>query len=295
MLKALTIGSNDDDDLNGTQQEQQAQWLPSFYSDFRRRAVNLLGREFRRFPGLLALSLITRRKKSENAAADEAIGASELSGHVSHHDLARLERYKNNQADYHLVMDLVPTLARLYFTRGLKPELSAHQRLLLAAMGLQNKSVEEVEAEMAAAQPAGQQQQTMKATQLLGLFNKMMNKFEAAVRARLEGAIAERLASETPRAVSGTNGNGQPSETMEEELEKAGEEAEAERKREAALASLDLEELARYRIKGSDENWERALKKGGSALLSVKSGEKRVGDDPPEGAAKKKKKKKTKA
>ena len=31
------------------------------------------------------------------------------------YDLKRLQMYSNNMADYHLIMDLVPSLARLYF------------------------------------------------------------------------------------------------------------------------------------------------------------------------------------
>jgi len=38
---------------------------------------------------------------------------------VTAHDLNRLEKYAQNMVDYHMVMDLLPTLARLYFTRRL--------------------------------------------------------------------------------------------------------------------------------------------------------------------------------
>lgn len=31
------------------------------------------------------------------------------------YDLKRLSMYSNNMADYHLIMDLLPSLARLYF------------------------------------------------------------------------------------------------------------------------------------------------------------------------------------
>lgn len=34
---------------------------------------------------------------------------------ISNYDLKRLEMYSNNLVDYHLVVDLMPALARMYF------------------------------------------------------------------------------------------------------------------------------------------------------------------------------------
>lgn len=39
----------------------------------------------------------------------------ELDVYLTKYDIKRLEMYSNNLVDYHLVMDLVPALARLYF------------------------------------------------------------------------------------------------------------------------------------------------------------------------------------
>lgn len=48
----------------------------------------------------------------------------ELDLFLSPHDLNRLEKYAQNMVDYHMVMDLLPTLARLYFTRWLDISLN---------------------------------------------------------------------------------------------------------------------------------------------------------------------------
>jgi len=48
----------------------------------------------------------------------------ELDLFLTPHDLNRLEKYAQNMVDYHLVMDLLPTLARLYFTRRLDVHLN---------------------------------------------------------------------------------------------------------------------------------------------------------------------------
>ena len=49
--------------------------------------------------------------------------------------------------DYHVVLDLLPTLASLYFEQRLGDEvrLSVVQSSILLALGLQRKSIEEVE------------------------------------------------------------------------------------------------------------------------------------------------------
>jgi len=38
-----------------------------------------------------------------------------LENHISVFDLKRLESYSNNLVDFHLIMDLVPSIAKLYF------------------------------------------------------------------------------------------------------------------------------------------------------------------------------------
>jgi tRNA(Met) C34 N-acetyltransferase TmcA len=62
-------------------------------------------------------------------------------------DIKRLRSYAQNLLDYHVILDLLPTVAILYFEKRLGEEvrLSAIQRSLLLGMGLQRKSVEVVE------------------------------------------------------------------------------------------------------------------------------------------------------
>jgi N-acetyltransferase 10 len=73
--------------------------------------------------------------------------SSELSLLLTPFDLKRLESYANNMLDYHVILDLLPTVASLYFQKRLGDEirLSAVQSSILLAIGLQRKSVEEVE------------------------------------------------------------------------------------------------------------------------------------------------------
>lgn len=97
----------------------------------------------------------------------QALGAPELNVFITAFDVKRLEAYANNMVDYHVILDLLPTLATLYFKRRLiapkassadinaeestkerSVKLSAIQSALLLAMGLQRKTIEEVGEEL---------------------------------------------------------------------------------------------------------------------------------------------------
>ena len=61
--------------------------------------------------------------------------------------MKRLNSYADNMVEYHVILDLVPTLASLYFSKKLGEEcsLSAAQQAILLALGLQRKPVEALE------------------------------------------------------------------------------------------------------------------------------------------------------
>jgi N-acetyltransferase 10 len=66
-------------------------------------------------------------------------------------DLKRIGAYANNMLDYHVILDLLPSLASLYFGHRFPPgpdgplRLSAVQVSILCAVGLQRKQVEDIE------------------------------------------------------------------------------------------------------------------------------------------------------
>lgn len=43
------------------------------------------------------------------------LSRAELDAYFTTYDVKRLEMYSNNLVDYHLIMDLIPTLAKIYF------------------------------------------------------------------------------------------------------------------------------------------------------------------------------------
>lgn len=48
-----------------------------------------------------------------------AISRAELESAFIPYDLKRLEMYSRNMVDYHLIMDMVPTIARMFFLNQL--------------------------------------------------------------------------------------------------------------------------------------------------------------------------------
>jgi N-acetyltransferase 10 len=74
-------------------------------------------------------------------------------------DAKRLESYANNMLDYHVIIDMLPTIATLYFEgrmtastvqtaserQDLNVQLSPVQAAILLSLGLQRKTIEDVE------------------------------------------------------------------------------------------------------------------------------------------------------
>ena len=92
-----------------------------------------------------------RRVRKCNTSADtirhKELGSSELAFLLSPFDLKRLESYANNMLDYHVILDLMPTVASLFFEKRFGPDvhLSDVQSSILLALGAQRKTIEEVE------------------------------------------------------------------------------------------------------------------------------------------------------
>lgn len=85
-------------------------WLQPYLADFRARFLQLISYAFRGFPPALCLFIIDCVKGTPADCDLEEIKAA-----ISLHDLKRLESYSKSLVDYHLILDLVPKIAMLYF------------------------------------------------------------------------------------------------------------------------------------------------------------------------------------
>lgn len=235
--------------LNEEDGHHDSTWLTEFWKDFRRRFVNLLGFQFRNFHPSLGLSILQNKAHQEKPTT---MAADELDSNLSKYDVKRLELYSQNMADYHLVMDLLPTLARLYFLQKFGDvHVSAVQAALLLGLGLQHKTVDSIAGDL-----------DLPATQLLGLFNRMIRRMVQHLNSITEAAIAKTMVEQQDIVLEPLK------ETIEEELSKAAKEIEQKQKKQFdKLQGIDLRQ---YAVKGSEDDWQKALEKGAKGTVSMK-------------------------
>jgi N-acetyltransferase 10 len=217
-------------------------WLGAFARDFHRRFLSLLSYQFREFPSVLSLSINESTSagfKLDPEHEPTPLTKSELDTLLSPFDLKRLESYANNMLDYHVILDLVPTLATLYFTGKLATaiKLTGIQSSILLAVGLQRKDLTMVEAEL-----------SLPSSQLLAMFIKIMRKMSSHFNALVSGAIADELPKPESIGITAENASAAhddqiidkrfvPLETsLEEELDEGGNEVlKAMREKQRAL------------------------------------------------------------
>jgi N-acetyltransferase 10 len=136
--------------------------------------------------------------------------------------------------DYHVILDLLPLVAGLYFADRLRVSLSGVQIAILLAIGLQRKSIDDLEKEL-----------SLPSSQVMAMFIKTIKKVSTAFR-EIEKAAIEKEIPREPQGNATINGNESfiPLEQeLDEEMEEAGDEAIStlrEKQREL-INSLDLQ------------------------------------------------------
>lgn len=228
-----------------------ADWTGSFSQDFRHRFVNLLAFQFKSFPVSLALGFLMPYGKEPQAPPEGRVGLKEVQQQFSEFDVRRLESYSRNLVDYHLVLDLVPPLARLYFLGKLDLSLSYTQAAILLGVGLQHKSVTELEQEL-----------EIQSGQILALFNKAVKKMTMFMRGleetEVKAAIEQDLSGKKQQmALTATKLN-QLKTPLSHELAEGQDKVikQMKDKQKKLLDSLNLNEFS---IGGTDEDWNSVL------------------------------------
>lgn len=205
-------------------------WLGAFSRDFHKRFLSLLSYQFRTFPSISALSI----DESANIGAKldgveiPPLSKVELDRFLTPFDLKRLESYANNMLDYHVVLDLIPTIANLYFTGRLKSDirLTGVQQSILLAIGLQHKDVDVVSQEL-----------SLPSSQLLAMFIKILRKVTSHFSTLVAGAMEAEMPKTEGLGVSRQDASGVHDDevvderyvplatTLEDELDEGGDEA----------------------------------------------------------------------
>lgn len=179
MLKPLSTNTSGTD----------SSWLSAYALDFHKRFLTLLSYQFRSFPSVQSLSISESASRASKTITAAPLTRPDLDALMSPFDLARLDSYANNMLDYHVILDLMPAIAILYFTGRLKiapcnVSLSGVQQSILLAIGLQRKDLSDVEKEL-----------NVPSSQLLAMFVKICRKVSTAFRNVLETAIQAELPS----------------------------------------------------------------------------------------------------
>lgn len=261
MLRTLSTGTND------------SAWLGAFARDFHRRFLSLLSFQFRAFPSVLALSINESANRGAELDTDSPIRPltkTDLDERFSPFDLKRLDSYANNMLDYHVILDMIPSISTLYFTGKLKPavSLTGVQQSILLAIGLQRKVLEDVEKELG-----------LPASQLLAMFVKIVRKVSTHFRALVEHAVEGTMPASAPT----TSGAALENEDVPErfapltkdlstELKEGGDEVDKELK-EKQRALIDALPLDRYELPDGRAEWDEAEKQV-AKVAKRKGGEK---------------------
>ncbi|KAI8072480.1 GNAT acetyltransferase 2-domain-containing protein [Gongronella butleri] len=278
MIKTLAEMGADD------QRVANAAWLDAFARDFSRRLLSLLAYQFRDFTAVHALSILESARHGHDTDNDAvSLSQQQLALFFSPYDLKRLESYANNMLDYHVIMDLVPTIADLYF-KGLLPKelhLSGVQSAITLGIGLQKKTVDDLEKELSLA-----------GNQVMALFVKIIRKFSQAFVDIQGKAIVEEEEEEKQKHAAvnkETKKNKRDAkddaawiplkENMDDDLQQEGDKVlgEIKAKQREMIDSLDL---TKYAIADEDADWSAAEaqakafstgKKTVSTVVSVKN------------------------
>jgi N-acetyltransferase 10 len=163
-------------------------WIKPFLNDFKHRFTSLLSFDFKSLSIKLSLSLLDPQLTTTTSIDDDDRDFSERKNmtkeqielFITKYDFKRLEKYSKNMVNYSMIIDLIPTLAKLFFNNQLFISLSYIQAGVLLGVGLQNKSFDTIREEF-----------DIEANQLLAMFNKMVKKFVANIRSIYEKKIEE--------------------------------------------------------------------------------------------------------
>lgn len=245
-----------------------ATWLTDFNEDFKRRFVALCGYQFKTLPVSLSLNIL-EPGKTTNASGSVTTSTTM----ISPYDLKRLESYANNMLDYHMILDLIPTLSRAFFLKQLPRvketsetedsseqsgmNLSPVQSAILFAIGLQYRPIEEMESEL-----------KLPASQILAMFIKIIRKFANLFRSNrlAEIAASETKSSNEGKALSAASPTFVPrAESLEEDLDEGGKVAISALK-EQQRAMIDSLPLDKYAIADSEAAWSEELARKSSKL-----------------------------
>ncbi|RCK62801.1 RNA cytidine acetyltransferase [Candida viswanathii] len=258
---------------------REDKWLHEFSKDFHKRFLSLLSYEFKKFQASQALSIIEATEQGEGNTANQArLTKDQLDALLSPFDLKRLDSYANNLLDYHVIVDMLPLISQLYFSKktGEDVGLSSVQSAILLAIGLQHKDMDQIAKEL-----------NLPANQAMAMFAKIIRKFSTYFRKVLSRAIEESMPELEDERVDEMDGKAAEQidvqaveQRLQDDLEEAGDEAikEMREKQRELINALNLDKYAIADDGEWDEKSMDKVAKGKGAVVSIKSGKRKSGE-----------------
>ncbi|CAI4230919.1 unnamed protein product [Auanema sp. JU1783] len=263
--------------LKNIRPEESSNWLTFYWREFRTRMLNLYSYEFRKFSSQLAISLLQSRNKDiDTEDKNEPLDRHDISLFLSNTDMKRLAQYARNMIDPHLVTDLLPVVAHIYFNKKLSAEtkLGPVQAAILLGMGLQHKSIENLAEEL-----------DLPVNQASALHNKTIRKLSDAIDEVCKNAIKKSIANFEEGAAEKLGTTFKPLEqSLKNELDDMKAEIQERQERDKKIAMVELSKhLQQYEISSDQTELENAYKNanmkfsaGNQSTFAVKSKRKTV-------------------
>lgn len=247
---------------------RESKWLEEFSKDFHKRFLSLLSYEFSKFTSVQALNVIESAKAIQTSEPTP-LGKVELDSAYSPFDLKRLESYANNLLDYHVIVDLLPSISLLFFAGKLEGvKLSSVQGAILLAIGLQHKGIDDISKEL-----------NLPANQTIAMFSKIVRKVSTYFRDLVNKSVESTMPEIKDEVVAEMDGEEIKSqfeaieESIEDELNAEGK-AQVKELREKQRELINSLNLDKYNIDEDDVDFKdtdlsKAAKNG--KVVSVKS------------------------
>ncbi|KAI5962216.1 NAT10 [Candida pseudojiufengensis] len=258
---------------------RENKWLQEFSKDFHKRFLQLLSYEFKKFQASQALGLIEAAEQGEGDSDVKQLTKEQLDDILSPFDLKRLDSYANNLLDYHVIVDMLPLIAQLFFSKKTDDQvnLSSVQSAILLAIGLQHKNMDQIASEL-----------NLPSNQAMAMFAKIIRKFSTYFKNVLTKSIESSMPELEDEQIKEMEGDvedevdyAEMQQNLHDELEEEGDEAisEMKEKQKELINALNLE---KYAI-ADDGDWDeksmsKAVKsknKGSNGTVSVKKGKRK--------------------
>ncbi|KFM57636.1 N-acetyltransferase 10, partial [Stegodyphus mimosarum] len=210
----------------------------------------LLSSVCKKFPSSFALSLLHSNVDNKINAKD--LTKADIDMYLKPRCMKSLEKYCQNLGDLQCIKPIIPILTKLYFRAHFKNiSIPVVQEAILLSFGLQHKTADEISKDLG-----------LPSIQVHGLLNRTIKKLTKHLTDIIEETVEKTIIAPEVKMEPLV-------QDLDQELEEAAKKIQQQQIEDSKkLKDLDL---SQYAIKGSEDDWEKALHTGRKTLVSIKS------------------------